>query len=83
MQALITKNVIIKCRIQRLQISIDGGDCGLNDEDLKASVATLECMADHLHCTSVLLREKETEDGKVAEYLVREKVAEDDFCEVR
>ena len=56
---------------------------GLNNEDLEASVATLECMAGHLNCATVLLREKETEDGKVAEYLVRETVVEDDFCEVR
>lgn len=62
---------------------IDGGDSGLNCDDLKASVATLESIADHLNCDSVLLREKETEDGKIAEYLVREKVVEDDFCEVR
>ena len=40
-------------------------------------------MAGHLNCATVLLREKETEDGKVAEYLVRETVVEDDFCEVR
>ena len=40
-------------------------------------------MAEHLNCTTVLLRKKETEDGTLAEYLIREKVVEDDFCEVR
>lgn len=40
-------------------------------------------MANHLNCDTLLLREKDTDDGKIAEYLVREKVMEDDFCEVR
>jgi len=80
----------LKCRIKDgmgetiYEVGVgDGGDSGLNNEDLKASVATLECMAGHLNCATVLLREKETEDGKVAEYLVRETAVEDDFCEVR
>ena len=72
------------CRkITQFTLCIDGGDTGLNTEDLEASTATLQSMADHLDCDTVLLREKETDDGKVAEYLVREKVVEDDFCEVR
>ena len=63
--------------------AVDGGDSGLNKEDLEASVATLQVMAEHLNCDTILLREKEVEDGKMAEYLVREKVIEDDFTEVR
>ncbi|XP_065066312.1 GTP-binding protein 1-like [Rhopilema esculentum] len=61
----------------------EGGDSGLNDADMKASVATLQSMAEHLNCDLVLLREKESDDGKIAEYLIREKMIEEDFCEVR
>ncbi len=62
---------------------VDGGDSGLNEEDMKASVATLQIMAQQLNCDIMLLREKEVVEGKVAEYLIREKVIEEDFCEVR
>ena len=62
---------------------LEGGDSGLNAADMEASVATLQSMTEHLNCDLVLLREKESDDGKIAEYLIREKMIEEDFCEVR
>ena len=80
---LIQQNLKLSFTHSLCYFAVDGGDSGLNKEDLEASVATLQIMAEHLNCDTILLREKEVEDGKMAEYLVREKVIEDDFTEVR
>ncbi|XP_063692306.1 GTP-binding protein 1-like isoform X1 [Bolinopsis microptera] len=61
----------------------DGIPDGLCDEDMLASHATLESLADSLDADLSLLREKQAEEGKVAEVLVRHKPTEEDFTEVR
>lgn len=61
--------------------AIGGEDAGLCDEDMKASVATLESISDHLDCELNHLRDKE--NGTVSEYLIREKKTDEDFTEVR
>ena len=66
-----------------LYCSTDGGVCGLNEEDLSASIATLQSMVQQVDCDLVLLREREAADGKIAEYLIRERAVEEDFHEVR
>lgn len=59
----------------------EGQDSGLSDEDMKASVATLRSIAEQLGCEVNHLRDKE--NGSVAEYLIREHKAAEDFTEVR
>lgn len=56
-------------------------DFGLNDEDMKASVATLKSIAEQLKCEVNHLRYKE--NGSVIEFLIRERKSEEDFTEVR
>ena len=61
----------------------DGAASGLSEEDLKASVDSLKLLAESCNADVVLLREKPAEEGTVAEYLVRNRVDENDFMEVR
>lgn len=61
----------------------DGAASGLSEEDLKASVDSLKLLAESCNADIVLLREKPAEEGTVAEYLVRNRVDENDFMEVR
>ena len=56
---------------------------GLNDEDFKASIATLQSIAEQLNCQINMLREKEIETRKTAEFLIRGNLVEEDFSEVR
>ena len=50
---------------------------------MKASVATLQSIAEQLDCDVNKLREKEVDSGHTKEYLIRERVPEEDFSEVR
>ncbi|XP_047144410.1 GTP-binding protein 1 isoform X1 [Hydra vulgaris] len=61
----------------------DGVDCGLNEDDLNASIATIQSICTQLNCDCNLLREKNVEKGKIAEFLLRMKIIEEDFFEVR
>lgn len=61
----------------------EGEDPGLNEDDMKASVATLQSIAEQLDCDVNELREKEVDSGHTKEYLIRERVPEEDFSEVR
>lgn len=61
----------------------DDGSCGLSDEEMAASVATLESMASTLEADCVLLRKHKVEHGDVSEYLVRKRAKDNDFVEVR
>ena len=62
---------------------VDSTASGLSAEDLKASVDSLKLLAEACNADVVLLREKPAEEGTVAEYLVRNRVDENDFMEVR
>ncbi len=61
----------------------DGDSSGLNEEDLAASIATLESLTQTCGAEMLLLREKTTTGGKIVEYLLRRKVEDEDFIEVR
>ncbi|EGD83030.1 GTP-binding protein 1 [Salpingoeca rosetta] len=61
----------------------DGEPSGLSEEDLAASVKTLEELSNSCDADVSLLRTHDEEAGKVAEYLVRRRCAPDQFSEVR
>lgn len=61
----------------------DDGSNGLSEEEMAASVATLESMASTLEADCVLLRKHKVEQGDVSEYLVRKRAKDNDFVEVR
>lgn len=56
---------------------------GLNEEDLKASLATMQALASACGADMSVLRERQGEEGRTADCLVRRRVEEDDFMEVR
>ena len=56
---------------------------GLTGEDLAASLATVQSLATACGAEVHVLRERPGEVGSTAEVLVRRKVEEDDFLEVR
>uniref|UniRef100_A0A0A9XRM5 GTP-binding protein 1 n=1 Tax=Lygus hesperus TaxID=30085 RepID=A0A0A9XRM5_LYGHE len=61
----------------------DGGDTGLKPDEYEASVATLQSLAETLDADCVLLRNKKGEEGMTGQYLVRRRVIEQDFLEIR
>ncbi|XP_055500251.1 GTP-binding protein 1-like [Leucoraja erinacea] len=61
----------------------DGKKYGLNDDDIEASVATVKSLSEQIYSDLILLRERQEAGGKVADYLVRKRVGENDFLEVR
>lgn len=62
---------------------IDGGDWGLDEKDMEASVATVCSMCEQLDTDLILLRERNESAGLVRDYLIRRRVGELDFLEVR
>jgi len=60
-----------------------GVESGLNEEDYKASVATLQSIAATLEADCVLLRERNTECGIAGQYLIRIRADQEDFVEIR
>ncbi len=56
---------------------------GLTSDELEASLATLQSLAVTIEADNSILRRKPAESGMVAECLVRRRVDEDDFLEVR
>lgn len=62
---------------------VDGGDWGLDDKDMEASVATLRSMCEQLDADLIPLRERNEAAGLVRDYLIRRCVGELDFLEVR
>ena len=63
---------------------LDGDSSGLNEDDLLASIATLESLAKCCGVEMLSLREKLTANGgKIVEYLLRNTVKDEDFIEVR
>lgn len=69
--------------IFEIGIGEDGTESGLKQDEMEASVATLQSMATTLPADCVLLRQKKTDLGLVSEYLVRKKADEKDFLEIR
>ena len=62
---------------------LDGDTNGLNKEDLDASIATLKSLVQSCDAELLHLREKTSSGGTVVEYLVRKKVVDEDFIEIR
>lgn len=61
----------------------DGGDWGLNEKDMEASVATVHSMCEQLDADLIPLRERKETAGMVQDFLIRRRVGELDFLEVR
>ncbi|XP_037546273.1 GTP binding protein 1, like [Nematolebias whitei] len=61
----------------------DGGDYGLNENDMEASVATVWSLCGQIEADVILLRERTDTGGKIQDYLIRRHVGEQDFLEVR
>lgn len=61
----------------------DGGDWGLDEKDMEASVATVRSMCEQLDADLIPLRERHETAGLVRDYLIRRRVGELDFLEVR
>lgn len=68
--------------VSRLSV-LDGGDWGLDEKDMEASVATVCSMCEQLDADLILLRERNETAGFVRDYLIRRRVGELDFLEVR
>ena len=60
-----------------------GAVSGLNEEDMGASLATMQALASACGADMSVLRERQAEEGHTADCLVRRRVEEDDFMEVR
>ncbi|XP_030590482.1 GTP-binding protein 1-like isoform X1 [Archocentrus centrarchus] len=61
----------------------DGGDYGLDEKDMEASVATVQSLCEQTEADLILLRERTDTGGKIRDYLIRRRVGEQDFLEVR
>ncbi|XP_068451751.1 GTP-binding protein 1-like isoform X2 [Clinocottus analis] len=61
----------------------DGGDYGLDEKDMEASVATVRSLCEQIEADLILLRERTDAGGKIRDYLIRRRVGEEDFLEVR
>lgn len=62
---------------------IDGGESGLDPEEYAASLATLQTLVEILNADCVELRTRKGENGMTGQYLVRSKVDDNDFTEIR
>nr|XP_019959597.1 PREDICTED: GTP-binding protein 1-like isoform X1 [Paralichthys olivaceus] len=61
----------------------DGGDYGLDEKDMEASVATVRSLCEQIEADLILLRERIDTGGHIQDYLIRRRVGEQDFLEVR
>jgi len=61
----------------------DGGDYGLGEKDMAASVATVTSLCEQIEADLIFLRERAEAGGKIRDYLIRRRVDELDFLEVR
>ncbi|XP_074487019.1 GTP binding protein 1, like isoform X1 [Sebastes fasciatus] len=61
----------------------DGGDYGLDEKDMEASVATVRSLCEQIEADLILLRDRTDAGGKIRDYLMRRRVGEEDFLEVR
>lgn len=76
----------LKCRLLLVidcWIVADEGESGLLEDEYAASVATLQSLASTLDADCVLLRQSKVEKGLTGQYLVRRRVEQQDFLEIR
>ncbi|XP_053346775.1 GTP-binding protein 1 isoform X2 [Clarias gariepinus] len=64
-------------------VGSDGGEYGLDESDMEASVATVQSLCEQIEADLILLRERAESGGQVRDYLIRRRVGEADFLEVR
>ncbi|KAJ8263821.1 hypothetical protein GJAV_G00141670 [Gymnothorax javanicus] len=64
-------------------VGSDGGDYGLDERDMDASVATVQSLCEQIGADLILLRERTEAGGRIRDYLIRRRVGETDFLEVR
>ncbi|XP_037822375.1 GTP-binding protein 1 [Lucilia sericata] len=69
--------------IYEIGVGEDGGDSGLDEEEYKAAVATLQSLATTIDADMVLLRQRKVEKGLTGQYLIRKRVDTSDFMEIR
>lgn len=70
--------------IYEIGIGEDASDTGLDPEEYAASLATLQSLATTLNADCVELRQRRGEKGtNIGQYLIREKLDETDFMEIR
>lgn len=69
--------------IYEIGIGQEGGDSGLEVEEYAASLATLQSLAASLNADCVELRTRKGEKGMTGQYLVRQRLDEQDFMEIR
>uniref|UniRef100_A0A3Q2QMC4 GTP-binding protein 1 n=1 Tax=Fundulus heteroclitus TaxID=8078 RepID=A0A3Q2QMC4_FUNHE len=50
---------------------VDGGDYGLDEKDMDASVATVQSLCEQIEADLILLRERTESGGKIRDYLIR------------
>ncbi|KAJ8681187.1 hypothetical protein QAD02_016974 [Eretmocerus hayati] len=61
----------------------DGSEDGLKEDEYAASVATLQSLAATLEADCVLLRQTKADHGLTGQYLVRKRLDQQDFLEIR
>lgn len=61
----------------------NGEDNGLDPDEYAASLATLQSLAATLDADCVELRQRPSEKGMTGQYLVRKRVDQSDFMEIR
>lgn len=61
----------------------DGEDNGIDPDEFAASVATLQSLAATLNADCVELRQRPSEKGMTGQYLIRKRVDQSDFMEIR
>ena len=61
----------------------EGESPGLTEEEMTSSMGTLNKMAQRLNCECLVLRERREEGGVVVDVLLRSRVGEKDFMEIR
>ncbi|XP_012265723.2 GTP-binding protein 1 [Athalia rosae] len=61
----------------------DGSEDGLKEDEYDASVATLQSLAATLEADCVLLRQRKVDSGLTGQYLVRQRLDQQDFLEIR
>ena len=64
-------------------IKIDGFKNGLKEDEYAASVATLRSLASTLEADCVMLRETKVDHGLAGQYLIRKRLDQEDFLEIR
>ncbi|XP_070498163.1 GTP-binding protein 1 [Chironomus tepperi] len=69
--------------IYELGVGEDASDNGLDSEEYLASLATLQSLAATLNADCVELRQRKGEKGTTGQYLIRQRVDETDFMEIR